>query len=546
MVAGRMEGWRAVFGSEIENENESGINPLCPDMIREADIDSDVDDISTSTVKSAELKLENVEKMMAKEIDRLTLQDRNAIYEEIHGVSTMAIEETPELLEESLWSFEDELNKIDPESRFAYDCVANANQTPPSANTNSDNNTTSNGSGSGYSSSSSSQPRIIATDRAFRLRFLRCVFFDPRLAANRMVNFFELLYALYGQDALQNFDATMDFFVGERDVQAAFRSGYLQLLPFRDRSGRKIVVLVLDALEMDDKTRLKIYLYLTYVAGEDEETQRKGIVMLFWPGCNELRLPKPGYLNLVALALRGMPTRFASFHFCSPATPFFQMARVMISIALKRGKSVTRVKIHTGERMELQYELMGYGIPVNLIPTTGTGTLKTKVFGQWVKSRKLLEAFDKKGDPEISVKMGCPGVCDVIFRSAGKSCMLNPGNVAFRGTFEQYHSEHMRAGQTEKRNLVWKIVEEIEKKDGRFLVWDKRGWWTPLTDRAEIRNKVAISLRGYNKQRKADDNRQYFKSSTTAFEGQDGKKRAKRMLSDDESDDYCPMPCESC
>lgn len=515
-------------------------------MSREADGENDVDDISTSTVKSADIHLENVEKMMAKEIDLLTLQDRNAIYEEIHGVSTMAIEETPELLEESLRRFEDELNKIDPESRFAYDCVAN--QTPPNTtnNTNAGNNNTSNDSGSGSDSSSQhNNNRVIATDREFRLRFLRCVFFDPRLAANRMVNFFELLHALYGKDALQNFDATMDFFVGEREVQAAFRHGYLQLLPFRDRSGRKIVVLVLDALELDDITRLKIYLYLTFVAGEDEETQRKGIVMVFWPGCNQLRLPKPGYLNLVALALRGMPTRFASFHFCSPATPFFQMARTMVSIALKRGKSVTRVKIHTGERLELQYQLMGYGIPVNLIPTTGTGTLKTKVFVQWVKSRKLLETFGKKGDPEVSLKMECPGVCDVIFRSAGKSCMLNPGNVAFRGTFEQYHFEHMRAGQTEKRNLVWKIVEEIETKDGRFLVWDKRGWWTPLTDRTEIRNKVAISLRGYNKQRKADENRQYFKSSTTAFEGQDGKKRAKRMMSEDLSDDYCSMPCES-
>jgi len=193
--------------------------------------------------------------------------------------------------------------------------------------------------------------------------------------------------------------------------------------------------------------------------------------------------------------------------------------------------------------MELQYQLMGYGIPVNLIPTTGTGTLKTKVFAQWAKSRKLLESCRTMDYPENSLWMECPGVRDVIFRSAGKSCMLNPGNVAFRGIFEQYHNEHVQAGQTEKKNLVWKIVEEIESREGRFLVWDKRGWWVPLVDRTEIRNKVAISLRGYNKQRKADDNRQYFKSSTHAFEGQDGK-RIKCMSSGEESDDS--RPCEGC
>lgn len=188
--------------------------------------------------------------------------------------------------------------------------------------------------------------------------------------------------------------------------------------------------------------------------------------------------------------------------------------------------------------MELQYQLMGFGIPVSLIPTTGTGTLKTKVFAQWAKARKLLESLRKMegDDATVAPRIECPGVRDVIFRSVGKSCMLNPGNVTFRGIFEEYHAEHVQAGQTEKKNLVWKIVEEIETRKGRFLVWDKQGWWVVLEDRAEIRNKVAISLRGYNKQRKAEENRQHFKSSTHAFERQDGtSKRRKRAA-----------PCEQC
>jgi hypothetical protein len=196
--------------------------------------------------------------------------------------------------------------------------------------------------------------------------------------------------------------------------------------------------------------------------------------------------------------------------------------------------------------MELQYRLMGYGIPVNLIPTTGTGTLKTKIFAQWAKARMLLENHRKKGELEMTaLKIETPGVRDVIFRSAGNSCMLNPGNVAFRGIFEQYHSEHIRAGQTEKKNLVWKIVGEIESRGGLFLVWDKRGWWIPLEDRTEIRNKVAISLRGYNKQRKADENRQSFLSSTHVFVSQDGRKRIKRVPNGDDSDDSRPS-CGGC
>ena len=114
---------------------------------------------------------------------------------------------------------------------------------------------------------------------------------------------------------------------------------------------------------------------------------------------------------------------------------------------------------------------------------------------------------------------------DVIFRSAGKSCMNNPGNVVFRGIFENYHDEHVAANQTNKKNIIWSIVEEIENSNGKFLKWDKRGWWIPIHDRNEIRSKIAISFRDYNKRRRADLNQQLIKSSTYAFKRQDGKRR---------------------
>jgi hypothetical protein len=94
--------------------------------------------------------------------------------------------------------------------------------------------------------------------------------------------------------------------------------------------------------------QLKIFLYMVFVGGEDEETQRNGIVMLFWPGSRELLLPASKHRGLVQRAFTGVPTRFASFHFCFPSTPFFQMARMMISITLKSGNGITRVKVHTG------------------------------------------------------------------------------------------------------------------------------------------------------------------------------------------------------
>ena len=195
--------------------------------VNDGDVETNAIDLASDEIKPAQ-----IEKMLAKEIQSLTIQDRNAIYEEIHGVGRMAIEETPELLENALQSFQVELDKIDRKARHAYDLIVY------------------------QESETASVSKCIVQSRDFRLRFLRCVSFDPAKAAERMVRVFELLHRVYGTQALRKFDCTMDFFFGTHAEQTALRAGYLQLLPFRDRSGRKVLVLVTDSLSLDHIARV--------------------------------------------------------------------------------------------------------------------------------------------------------------------------------------------------------------------------------------------------------------------------------------------------
>eukprot|EP00532_Pseudo-nitzschia_australis_P008786 CAMPEP_0168171130 /NCGR_PEP_ID=MMETSP0139_2-20121125/4543_1 /TAXON_ID=44445 /ORGANISM="Pseudo-nitzschia australis, Strain 10249 10 AB" /LENGTH=511 /DNA_ID=CAMNT_0008088667 /DNA_START=26 /DNA_END=1558 /DNA_ORIENTATION=+ len=493
------------------------------------------------SVASIESNLKAMDQIMANEIDMLSLHDRNAIYEEIHGVSNMATKETPEIIENALQKFEAEL-----ENNYSTDAASNSN----SANA---------GEASprlAYDIIMNQQPanknlasKTLLRDDNFRLRFLRFVFFDVKAAVARMLLFLNAIHTLYGLEALKKFDTSMNFFIPDGDAQAALRAGYIQLLPFRDRSGRRIIVFLMDALRLRSEVRIKIFLYMSFVAsGGDAETQRNGCLFMFWPGVDtKLVLPEAGHRGLVSKFFNSIPTRFVCFHFCFPKSPLFSLARAMLSIVVVQNnyRRIPRMKFHSGERMEMQYELMGYGIPVTLIPTTETGTLKAKTFKQWIKAKQLLDAAEKEDQRRradgqsgsSSKRLECPGLNDVIFRSAGKSCMLNPGNVVFRGIFEKYHDEHVSAGQTEKRNLVWKIVEEIEARDGKFLTWEKRGWWIVLENRTEIRSKVATSLRDYNKQQRAIANEQSTKSSTFAFERQDGKRRKRGNSADYSSDD---------
>eukprot|EP00534_Pseudo-nitzschia_fraudulenta_P011173 CAMPEP_0201212110 /NCGR_PEP_ID=MMETSP0851-20130426/183522_1 /ASSEMBLY_ACC=CAM_ASM_000631 /TAXON_ID=183588 /ORGANISM="Pseudo-nitzschia fraudulenta, Strain WWA7" /LENGTH=208 /DNA_ID=CAMNT_0047501127 /DNA_START=486 /DNA_END=1109 /DNA_ORIENTATION=+ len=208
-----------MFGT-VETSNKSGRS--------NADVDVNA---------SIEICTNDADRVFAKEIGRMSTIDRNAVFEEIHGVSTMAIEENPDLLEKSLAQLQHELEQMDPASRFAYDIVANQD-------------------GDNTKKSESGRPaKQILSDRKFLLRFLRCTLFDASKAATRLVVFFEVVrLLLYGNEELKNFEPTMDFFIKGKEDQVALKLGYLQLLPFCDRSGRKVLIFGMDAMALPPKT----------------------------------------------------------------------------------------------------------------------------------------------------------------------------------------------------------------------------------------------------------------------------------------------------
>ncbi len=197
-------------------------------------LDAETEGWISSTAASAEVDPLQMDKLIAKEIEGLSLKERNALYEEIHGVSTMAPEESPELIHESLDTFQQELGKMDTKSMQSYNIIAN-NQ-----------------------DDRSTFSRNMIQGDEFRLRFLRSEFFDAKKAARRMLHFLDILQELWGEDELKGFDGTMDFFLAKDSEQASFRMGLLQLLPFRDRSGRKIQVHNFDSMRLENITRVSM------------------------------------------------------------------------------------------------------------------------------------------------------------------------------------------------------------------------------------------------------------------------------------------------
>jgi hypothetical protein len=175
-----------------------------------------VDNFSTLHVRTEDEKRQLVagqkivENVVAQEINQMTLKEREVVYEELHGVARV-VEETPEFVAQRLQALDQALREIS--SKPAYDQAESICHEYVNA------------------------PK-------FRLMFLRAEYFDPKKAAIRLVKFMEGKLKYFGPRALARPVFLSDL---DEDDKETVRSGALQILPVRDRSGRAVLC---DALTM--------------------------------------------------------------------------------------------------------------------------------------------------------------------------------------------------------------------------------------------------------------------------------------------------------
>jgi hypothetical protein len=148
----------------------------------------------------------DMDKVLAQEVHNLSLQERNRVYEEIHGVAE-PLKEDPEFVAQQLSEFDVQLSTI--QNKPAYDIAFQ--QSPEYVH-----------------------------DRKFRLMFLRDTEFDAHKAAQKLVNHFEVKMELFGREKLAQ-NITLDD-LDENDL-IYLRSGATQILPSTDRAGRQIVLI---------------------------------------------------------------------------------------------------------------------------------------------------------------------------------------------------------------------------------------------------------------------------------------------------------------
>ena len=513
---------------------------------------------------------EDIDAVLSDDLLKMTFHDRNEINEEIHGVRSLAVEETPQLIANALQSFRIELGFLPSEKKQAYlyilrkrekqqmrqqqeqkdDDASNLNGSPPAT-------------GNGKANRDEKRFGAYADSDEFRLRFLRCLLFDVPRAVRRFANYLNFIQDFWGNSYLARPIQLNDLNAEEMKV---LKLAWTQLLPFRDRAGRRILAMVGNGTDMENIESVKAGFYLFDVATRDSiQSQRDGLVIVLDGACwkdhgkeglldiikkRALR-PKVSYMERAHAAL---PYRLAAAHFCWPDSPLrwtlSQLYMISSGGMLFRGSGnwsdsaleLNRFRIHDGDEIEMRYKVKAYGIPIELMPLTGTNTIKSGYHNQWMKARRLVEnnlnryhgnrnngfkmeyevEFNHKGSDNcvIIVESPCPN--DVVFRN-GTQSMENPGNAMFRNSILSYWAEkekatnqetnnncvsnknknkHLRKKQSSSIDDLYdkefrdQLIKDIEvNKKGRFLEWDKTlGIWVQMTDKARINRKVAMAF----------------------------------------------------
>lgn len=249
------------------------------------------------------------------------------------------------------------------------------------------------------------------------------------------------------------------------------------------------------------------------------ETQKKGVV-----GIAELRedvfadITNSETRSAYKAILDSLPVRFSAVHMILnfPDGPIYKLIKSAVMLGLFGSDERVRTKCYDGMTTETTYALMSFGIPVQEIPLTSGGNIKTKNLLQWIKTRRAIDGFRQRGVSVSNVIMH-PNTHDVLFSRGGNAQHL--GNKEFHQFLSVMNTLYNSTIQREEMERIRnELIASVSSQNGCFLQVNKDGgWWEEITDLECIHFKINNAFYDYNRKLKAVQNQQTSTSSTSKF-----------------------------
>eukprot|EP00934_Nitzschia_sp_Nitz4_P005223 Nitzschia sp. Nitz4//scaffold37_size175936//85170//86912//NITZ4_002048-RA/size175936-processed-gene-0.223-mRNA-1//-1//CDS//3329549794//5213//frame0 len=494
-----------------------------------------------------EVEPNDIDALVARQMADLSLQERDKVFFDIHGVADK-VQETPDFLDEKLGEFRLELDRLS----LSADSEA-------------------------YRLAEEQSPAYVG-DAAFQLSFLRADLFDVNKAALRFVRHFQAKLDLFGE-ALLGKKITQDDL--DEDALRVLYSGYTQYLPLRDRGGRLVHVAFRDPSDTKLESKLKRTFYMCMVSSEDEESQRNGRVAVSFLHLKADEGTPPNHWQ-VATLLSALPIRMEAFHLCHDRayfwTPIFAVFKMVLGWFAR-----LRIREHVGNCHEILFILQTFGIPVrdcfpldeaaetilidrhrdfwekrrNLertlaqkslkpvgesVPSTSTSETAsetppsatvvshdetpTKTVVQPAPPSQAGKPNEVRSEPPTTIVV--PGQNDVLL-GRGKGFYQHTGNIRFRALVEDRFPHYERARTSaEKKRLTCEVIGLIRTSGGRFLKDDSKCGWVIVTEEV-ARQKVAHVFRSLRESKgpNTNNNSNNSKGTTTTTSG--ASKRTKEV-----------------
>mmetsp|Transcript_7848 Transcript_7848/g.13889 ORF Transcript_7848/g.13889 Transcript_7848/m.13889 type:complete len:481 (-) Transcript_7848:41-1483(-) len=431
----------------------------------------------------------NMDVLLAQELNNLAFEEREGINEEIHGVRSLAVIESAQLVQDALLSFENlirsriQQEQALPGSDLLISLYLQAQQL-------------------GYA---------LIHQPSFRVGFLRAEFFRIPNAVERFLQHLKLLHDVLGEQAFRERPLTLSN-MSVRESKLLREGSFQVVLGRRDRFGRRIAG-VFDQYGGPNYTleaKFRVARYILMAAAEDEETQKKGLVFFFYQmDSSSMVFHDEQEQVMFSRLFESVPLRVSALHMCLPDDASPQILQVKHR-AMRSFGPVARVRarFHVGTHSVVQSSIETFGISSDVLPLSNTGGLKTQNHLKWIGMRRLREdaIFRVAGRDGIAGSnhpaqhlsfswIECPGLYDVLL-GRGKPKMNHVGNVAMRAIVMSKVNQYISATKQERIDIIEEVLLEIRASGGRFLKEDQNmhGYWSEV-DVETARQKVGIFFR---------------------------------------------------
>lgn len=455
---------------------------------------------------------------LAEDLAKLSVGDRERIYEELHGIvktNDVPIEENTPALDALI----DSLRNILVQERSSFPLVDLAFRQFPS--------------------------RI--SSRSFLLMYLRATEYKVEATAARIRLNLELQDLLFGREKVGK-RITLDD-MSEKDMHA-LRSSFFQVLPQKDSAGRSVFFdsishrtwaehghsmvsssnekhakeIVLEAfliinvpllhLSIIDQYQVRAgwWLFMSKVE-YDEILQHRGIILIMsYLGDIRSDFGTPTSnaesYRLTELAFRSLPLFDRGVHVLMNPSVY---VRVFDFLRSHLRSSRFRTRVHQGTLQECKYILKTFGIPANLIPMSDDFSLQNEYHLRHLRNQREFERRFSNMERSMmntdydvdrcdtTTMISTPSPKDVLF-GRGWKIQNHPGNIHLNLLCHAARSDYDDArGRTKKREISGSILNSIRRDGGRFLkpvaTSGDGGYWHVTNDNDAF-TKISATFRG--------------------------------------------------